>query len=278
MLIFLPIVFSGKAFDFNLLFKSITGFFAFSLVASIVYIVNDINDLENDRSHPRKKSRPLATGLVSKKQAFTIVGILAFSSIALMALFLNSPLSVALLTLYLIINIAYSFGLKNIPLVDVSIIVAGFILRVEFGGAIIAVPITSWMFLTVMAMSFYLALGKRRNEIQKNGHSSREVLKRYTEQFLDKMMYVSLGLTIVFYSLWCMAPNEVINNSERLIWTVPLFLLICMKYSMDVECDSHGDPAEILYSDKALIGLVLFYGMLLAALVYAPELLKLMGV
>ena len=277
MLIFLPIIFSGRVFTPGLSVKVILGFVSFSLVASAVYIINDIHDLDYDKIHDLKKNRPIASGEVSIKNAWIMVGLLIFAAVILNAIFINSIFPWVLLLTYFLINIAYSCGLKNIPIIDISIIVAGFILRVGFGGAIINVRISSWMFLTVMAMSFYLALGKRRNEIKKNKGLSREVLKYYTEQFLDKMMYVSLGITIVFYSLWCLTPNEVIMNSERLVWTVPFFLLICMKYSMDIEGDSYGDPADVLLSDKVLIIMSFLYAALLAALVYGPRIFAIMG-
>jgi decaprenyl-phosphate phosphoribosyltransferase len=277
MLIFLPIIFSGGVFAPGLFVKVLIGFISFSLVASAVYVVNDIHDMEYDRSHDLKKARPIASGEISIKKAWIMVGALLLAAALLDTIFINIALARVLLAAYFLINVAYSCGLKNIPIIDISIIVAGFILRVGFGGAIIDVKISSWMFLTVMAMSFYLALGKRRNEIKKNKGLSRIVLKYYSEQFLDKMMYVSLGITIVFYSLWCLTPNEVIENSERLIWTVPFFLLICMKYSMDIEGDSYGDPADVLLGDKVLIVMAVLYAALLAALVYGPRIFAVMG-
>jgi decaprenyl-phosphate phosphoribosyltransferase len=277
MLIFLPLIFSGNASDYHLLVKVIIGFISFSLAASMVYIINDIYDLEYDRNHETKKSRPLASGAVSTMQALMLAGGLAAVSVALIITVLNSPTTWFLLLSYVLINLAYSFGLKNISLVDITIIVAGFMLRVAFGGAIVSIGISSWMYLTVMAMSFYLAFGKRRNEMHKNGFSSRAVLKHYSVQFLDKMMYVSLGLTVMFYSMWCVTPNDFIKG-DRLIWTVPLVLLICMKYSMDVEGDNNGDPAEVLLSDKVLILLVSLFAGQLMLLFYGARLLGILGI
>ncbi len=277
LLIFLPIIFSGNAFNFDLSAKAVVGFVIFSLVASIVYIVNDIHDLEYDRNHQIKRNRPLASGVISIRHAWMLISILTFVTIVLTVAVQSTPQVWILLFTYAFINLAYSFGLKNFTLVDISIIVAGFILRVAYGGEIVDVDISSWMYLTVMAMSFYLAFGKRRNELQKNGHSSRSVLKHYSEQFLDKMMYVSLGLTVMFYSMWCVAPNDLIKG-DRLIWTVPLVLLICMKYSMDVEGDSSGDPAEVLLGDKVLILLAGLYAALLIFLIYGAQLFNLLGI
>jgi 4-hydroxybenzoate polyprenyltransferase len=266
------LIFSGNLFKYDLLFKASAGFVTFSLVASVIYILNDIRDLENDRLHTDKRNRPLASGAVSVKNALKLIGFLSVVAVGLTTAVLNHPLIWTFLIIYVLINLAYSFGLKNVSLVDITIIVAGYMLRVAFGGVIIGVSISSWMYLTVMAMSFYLAFGKRRNEMQKNGNTARIVLQHYSVQFLDKMMYISLGLTVMFYSMWCVTPNELLK-SERLIWTVPLVLLICMRYSMNVEGDSNGDPAEVLFGDKILLLLAGLYGILLMALFYGSRLL-----
>jgi 4-hydroxybenzoate polyprenyltransferase len=276
-LIFLPIVFSGNAFDKELAGRSIVGFIAFSISASLIYIINDIHDLEYDKSHPTKKNRPLASGTVSVKYAWILVVLLSFCVVFLNVAILTKPAASVLLIAYIMINLAYSFGLKCYVLIDIIIIVAGYMLRVAFGGAIVSINISNWMYLTVMAMSFYLAFGKRRNEMHRDGMSCREVLKHYSEHFLDKMMYVSLGLTVMFYSMWCVAPNDFIQG-DRLIWTVPLVLLICMKYSMNVEGDSSGDPAEVLLGDKVLILLLVLYGALLMVLFYGVRIAGIIGI
>jgi decaprenyl-phosphate phosphoribosyltransferase len=259
LLVFFPLIFAGQLLNANLLVKTTFGFFAFSFVASAVYIFNDVRDLESDRQHDTKKNRPLASGAVSSKKAIALAALLLFAALFIGFLFNNNIYAWIFLFLYLLINVLYSLGLKNVPLLDISIIVAGFILRIVYGGAIASISISSWLYLTVIAMSFYLALGKRRNEIQKTGRDSRTVLKHYTEDFLDKNMHVCMTLTIVFYSLWCTSSNHIIGNSQGFIWTIPVVLLICMRYSMDIEGDNHGDPADVL-----------FYVLLLAAIVYFP--------
>lgn len=271
LLVFLPIVFSGNLFVPSYLWITILGFFTFSLGASAVYIFNDICDLNNDENHSDKKYRPIASKRISVRNASVLAVVLVILSVTLQILAFDSFSGILYLGIYILINCFYSLGLKNVPLVDVSIIVAGFILRVVFGGVINDIPISSWMYLMVMAMSFYLALGKRRNEIRKFGGNTRKVLIYYTEGFLDKMMYVSLSLSIVFYSMWCVIPENSIGKNSGLIWTVPIVLLICMRYSMNIERESDGDPAEVLLNDKALLCLVALYGIVALVLVYAPN-------
>lgn len=172
-------------------------------------------------------------------------------------------LSYLYILVYILINLAYSFGLKNIPLVDVTILVFGFLLRVLYGASIINVEVSNWLYLTVISSSFYLGLGKRRNEIKKSGAKSRKVLTYYNEEFLDKNMYMCLALSIVFYSLWCAS-----HTKPMMIWTVPLVILLCMRYSMDVENDSFGDPVDVMYSDVFLMILAISVGMILFGIIY----------
>lgn len=166
----------------------------------------------------------------------------------------------------------YSKGAKNIPILDVVILVSGFLLRVIYGACIIDEVVSNWMYLTVMAMSFYLGLGKRRNEFRQSSVDNirrRAVLELYNEAFLDKMMYMSLSLAMVFYSLWCVDVNTMTTEVRQyLIWTVPLVLIICMKYSLNVEMSAHGDPVDILTGDKTLLALLGLFGITIIILLY----------
>lgn len=262
ILIFLPLIFSGHFFNVELLKISLFGFFSFCMAASTIYIVNDIKDKEKDKMHDIKKNRPIASGKISVKKA-VFLSIITFI-IAMFFQFLTQKIfGFIFVVLYVIMNIAYSFKLKDIPLIDISIIVIGFLIRVLYGAYLINVEVSNWLLLTVISISFYLALGKRRNEIKKNGSNSRKVLKYYTVDFLDKNMYLSLTLALTFYSLWC---ND--NVNEKLIWTVPLAILTCMKYSMIVEDDSYGDPVDVILSNISLLILLFILGISLFGVLY----------
>ncbi len=208
VLIFLPLIFSGNIFNIEKLIISIIGFIAFSFVASVVYIINDIRDIENDRKHPIKRKRPLPAGTVSQKEAIILAIVMLLIAYLLNTIIFvtcnmtiqNLVMSMILLSLYILLNIAYSFGLKNKPVIDIVILVSGFLIRILYGSAITNIEVSNWLYLTVISGSFYMGLGKRRNEIKKQGDKSREVLKRYSKEFLDKNMYVCLTLSIVFYA------------------------------------------------------------------------------
>ena len=255
-LVFLPAIFSGMLFDSNVLFKVIIMFLAFSFTSSIIYVINDINDIESDRKHPIKKNRPLASGKVSKKGAIITIIILVLLITGLLY-FANLlfDFSSLILIVYFIINLGYSFGLKNIPLVDITILALGFVLRVTYGGVGLGIEISNWLFLTILSISFYMALGKRRNELIKNGSNSRKVLKSYNKGFLDKNMYMFLALTIVFYSLWAVSAF----NNEFFKYSIILVIVILLKYCMDVEDDNFGDPIEVITHDKVLLILGIIY-------------------
>lgn len=263
LLVFLPLIFSLKFYDIGMDIKIFVGFIAFCLTCSIVYIINDIQDVEKDKKHPEKCKRPIASGKVSKKEAYCLA-IILFIIIAIVNIVgkLNYQ-SAGILFLYLFLNILYSKKLKNVPLLDVVILVSCFVLRVIYGAMVIDVTVSHWLYLTIISFSFYLSLGKRRNEMVKteiNKENTREVLKYYTKSFLDKNMYMCLSLTIMFYALWCVDSITTEKfNINYLIWTVPLLIIICMKYSLNIEGDSYGDPVEVVLSDKILIVLILIY-------------------
>ena len=202
LLIFLPLIFSGNFFNVQLLILAVCGFLSFSFAASVVYIINDIRDREKDRLHEKKKERPIASGKITVKNAVVTAAVLLAVSLILQGLIQNNWISYVYVLVYVAVNVGYSFGLKDVALLDITILVSGFLIRVLYGGELIDVEVSNWLYLTVMSASFYLGLGKRRNEIIKVGTESRKVLQYYNKSFLDKNMYMCLGLTIVFYSLW----------------------------------------------------------------------------
>lgn len=273
ILILLPLVFSGKMLSYDSSIKAIYGFLAFSFASSIVYIINDIQDINNDREHPIKCKRPIASGAVSVRSAWVLSAILFLLTVTLNYLAANTNIiSWLYILLYVMLNVFYSMGLKNVPLIDVTILVAGFLIRVLYGSTIIDVVISKWLYLTVISMSFFLSLGKRRNEIVKQGDKSRKVLKLYTHKFLDRNMYMCLTLTMAFYALWCVDSNTIAEHANRyIVWTVPLVMLISMKYSFNIEGNSFGDPVDVLLADKILIGLVSLYGISTLWIIYLNQ-------
>ncbi len=270
ILIFMPLIFSGGLFEWDSFVRTLLGTASFSLVTSAVYIINDIRDVEKDRLHPTKKNRPIASGAVAPAQAWLLMAVSLAAGIGLLALSGASAAGYALLLLYLVINIAYSMGLKDVPLLDIAILASGFLLRVLFGAVLTGTEVSEWLYLTVLSAAFYLGLGKRRNELQKRREGdTRKVLRYYTRDFLDKNMYMCLALLNTFYALWC---KDITNEGRAYaVWTVPIVILICMKYNLTVEGNSEGDPVEVLLHDKALLALCIVYGIVIMGMLYVGQ-------
>ena len=266
-IILLPLIFSKHFFDINLLMKSFIAFFSFSFLSSAVYIMNDIKDIEKDRLHQTKRHRPLAAGKISVNIAAITSAIMLLLSIGLNLIIAKTVFSWIILFIYLSTNIAYSFKLKNIPIVDVTILAIGFLLRASYGSVITGIELSSWFYLTMVMGSFFLGFGKRRNELIREGTQKRDVLNLYSLNFLDKNMYMCLCLTLMFYSMWTLELSR-INNNSYLIWTVPLVILIMLKYNLNIEQDSDGDPTEVILKDKILLFMVLIYSILMYFILY----------
>lgn len=276
LLVLFPLVFSGRATQPEALAQGLAAFAAFCLVASAIYIVNDIRDAESDRAHPVKAARPIASGAIG-----TVPAVVAACICAILAILLCAPLAqiswlaLVLLGAYAALNLAYSFGAKDVPLLDVAILTAGFVLRILFGGAFCGIEVSSWLFLTVLSLSVFLSLGKRRGEIARFGTDARASLKRYDPAFLDKNMYVYMGLGLVFYSLWTFQGLGGIYLGESvgqwaMVAGIPVAMFACMRYSACIERDSSdGDPVGVVLADKPLLALMAAWAVVMVVGVYA---------
>ncbi|MEA4938294.1 MAG: decaprenyl-phosphate phosphoribosyltransferase [Christensenella sp.] len=270
VLLFLPLVFGRQLSNLSLLIPVLLGFVAFSLLSSAVYIINDIRDVEKDRLHPTKKNRPIASGAVPIATARVIAAVLLVLALVVNAFACGRALLPWIfMVVYLLFNVGYSLGLKNVPILDITILMLGFLLRLLYGSALVSISISDWLYLTVVALSFFMGLGKRRNELRalQSGETqgeTRAVLNWYSYSFLDKGMYMCLTLGILFYSLWCVDGISAKHASgDYLLWTVPLVILICLKYSLTAEGRSDGDPVEVLFGDRWLLAMV---GLLVVAM------------
>jgi 4-hydroxybenzoate polyprenyltransferase len=270
LLVVLPLMCSGHLLEWDRLCRGLWAFWAFSLLASSIYIINDIRDRDRDRQNPTKCHRPIAAGLVTIPKALGLGGVLFLGALlcGIRAAW-GQPLAWLYLGCYFALNLGYSLGLKNVPLLDIAILASGFLLRMFYGSAVTDIQVSQWLYLTVLAVSFYMGLGKRRNELIHQKSGTRPVLKYYSEGFLDRNMYMCLALAILFYSLWTMdAATVTRTGSGWLVWTVPLVILLCMRYSLNLEGDSDGDPVEVLLHDRVLLGLALLLGAAVAVAIY----------
>lgn len=264
ILIFLPMFFSGKIFETSLYKMVIFGFISFCLLSSIIYILNDIHDLEDDKNHPIKKNRPLASGKIKVYNAILLAIALTIIIIVINILFIKNVNSYIYLIIYFILNVLYSYKLKTVQIIDVIILSFGFLLRVLYGGCILNIPVSNWLFLTILSGALFMAMGKRRNELKKNGSTSRKVLQYYSSDFLNKNMYMFLGITLVFFSLWVFE-----QNVEYYVWCIPILFIICLRYSFNIESDqSYGDPVDVIFSDKLLMLFITLLAIIMILFIY----------
>lgn len=259
VIVLFPLFFSRRFLDNSYWLSAMLGFSAFCAISSAVYIFNDIRDVEDDRRHEYKQFRPLASGAIKVSSAWGIFSILIFGAIILQGPIQGSYIDGILYILgYFIINICYSAGLKNIPIVDVSLLSLGYVIRLMYGSVTFDIPISAWLFLAILMISFYLSIGKREFELEKSIHSkiiTRKVLEAYSLEFLKLFKFVFLSLFLVFYSLW--AVNDFVDIS-----VIGLFLVIviCMRYEFTTQTIHLGDPIEVIFKDKLLCLLALIYG------------------
>lgn len=260
VLIFVPLVFSGKLNNAGYIWEYTWGFISFSLLSSCVYIINDLNDYEYDTENLLRRKRPIASGAVSKRQAFLILYFFLALVVIIGIISLNFFCIIYEL-LYLLINILYSVAkMKNIPIVDIIMVASGYLLRVLYGGAVASITISPWLMLTTISFAIYLAIGKRWGELRKET-IQRPVLSKYSESFLEKNMYLFLSTGIVFYSMWA------IENNKVFVYTVPLVLFILMYYNWLIE-KKDGDPIEVVFSEPILIILIILFIFVTVFLLY----------
>ena len=266
ILILVPLLCSGQLMTTqDYLLVGIVGVLSFSLMSSSIYIVNDIQDKETDARHPQKRFRAIASGTVSISKAITLSVVLAIVAIGLsIYLSVQSSWAVAtVLLIYFILNMAYSLSLKHVPIVEIAILSSGFLLRVLYGGFATGIEVSSWLYLTVLSFSFYMGLGKRRNELEKHAQrETRKVLSNYSQRFLDRNMYMFLALTLCFYSLWAK------EQGNWALASVPIVILSCMRYSHLIENESNGDPIEVILNDKVLFFMGVFYAVYMFTVFY----------
>jgi 4-hydroxybenzoate polyprenyltransferase len=260
--IFIPITFALELTEWGKLFVVAISFISFCLVASAVYVFNDINDYDEDVAHPVKSRRPIASGAISKMRARIFFSILALAgSIAAGYVGWRALFFVAI---YFLMNLAYTLNLKYRTIFDVFCIAAGFVLRILVGGAAIVEEVSDWLFLTVVAMSLFMAFGKRRGELLvTKDYATRGAMHRYNNEFLDGMIYMCAGVAIVFYSLWAM------TRGHNMIYTVPLIIFIVCRYLLLVHNnDSYGDPTTAIFSSRTLLVACGVYAALTVGLLY----------
>jgi 4-hydroxybenzoate polyprenyltransferase len=256
LFIFAPLIFSENLFDLELVIKATMAAFSFCLMSGCVYIVNDIMDLEKDKMHPIKRFRPLASGEVKVAYAKAFSCFILLISLAL-AFYLDRNFGIIACG-YFLLNIAYSYHLKHVVIMDVFIVASGFFLRVLGGAEVINVDVSSWLLICTLLLSLFLAFSKRRHELvilDENATQHRKILAEYSPYFLDQMISVVTASTVVSYILYTTSEETVMKfNTRALILTVPFVLYGIFRYLYLVhQKEGGGNPTTALLSDIPLM-------------------------
>ena len=255
LFIFVPLFFALKITDASLLVNAIIAFIAFSLTASAIYMLNDYCDIEEDRKHPKKKHRPLASGAISKSQAMVIMVVSGGIGFALIAIAIHSLEALAILAAYVVVNIAYSFYLKHVAILDVTIIATGFVLRLFIGSVVTDTALSTWIVVMTFLLALFLALAKRRDDVLtylETGKKMRRVINGYNLQFLDTAMAIMASVVIVAYTIYTTSAEVVERFHSQYLYLTALFVILgIMRYLQIafVHQDS-GSPTNIVLKDR----------------------------
>ena len=226
LFLFIPLFFSGNIFDWDLYPALLMGFLAFSCIASSIYIINDYRDIEDDRKHPDKSKRPLASGAVSKTAAVVICILLLLAGFSI-AYFIRDKF-LFVLAIYFVINLAYSFGLKNIPILDIFIVAIGFVLRVKSGAVIAVIGLSEWLTIMVFLLALFMAIGKRRDDVLlklSSGTDMRKSIKGYNLEFLNVMLALVCAVIVVAYFMYTMSPEVILRLGTYRLYYTCIFVL-----------------------------------------------------
>lgn len=241
-----PLIFTGAFENTPSVYLTIIAALLFCVASSATYIVNDLHDIEHDRRHPTKsKTRPLASGQVSRQSALILL-LLLYG--VLMCGWWIEPRVILVIMVYLALNLAYTFVLKHQPVIDIFSIAFGFVLRVVAGAVALEVQVSGWMFITTLCLALYLAAIKRGQELSQSGTEGRKVLKKYSKPLVDRYAEMSATCALVFYSMFVM------SSKPQLLVTVPIVLFGLFRYWYVVDVLERGEsPTDALLSDWPLL-------------------------
>ena len=253
LFLFIPIFFAGEIFDLDKLSAVLLGFLSFCFVSSGVYILNDYKDLKEDQLHYEKRNRPLASGAISKRVAL----LLMFSCLTmgfLLSLLLPIEFTVVVLT-YVLLNVAYSFGLKNVSILDLIMVSFGFILRVLAGGFAGEVMVTNWLIVMIFLLSLFIVVAKRRDDILEyieSGKVLRESSQHYNLQFINSILTMISGIIIVAYIMYTISPVVALRFDTEYLYITSLFVTAGLMRYLQITLveNNSGSPTKLLYNDR----------------------------
>lgn len=270
--VFVPVLFSLHLFDYDFIINSIAAFIIYCFASSIVYAINDVKDAEADRSHPVKKNRPVASGKISDFNAIIAAGVLF--GLIVFPLFLMDKYFILTVAVFFVLNIFYTFSFKHIVLLDVFSIAMGFMLRVIGGAFAINVEISNWLILTTMFISLFLAIMKRRSELElhlnEEGKTTRKVLESYSVNYTEHMATITAAGVIIFYALYTVSERTVqIFGTDDLLFTTPFVVFGIFRYMFLAYQNHKGEnAAEAMITDIPMMLNLFLYILTVIIIIY----------
>ena len=259
--IWLPVLFGYRITDPGSVWLTLQAFVAFSLMSSAIYVINDFKDREDDRRHPVKKNRPLASGAVSPGEALWIGPTFFIASLAITLAGLPGA-CLYLLLAYLLLNIAYTQKLKHLPVVDIVCIALGFVIRIFVGGAAASIPISPWIVIMAFLLALFLALAKRRDDLllADQGTRTRKSIDGYNAEFISLAMGIMASVIIVAYLLYTVSPEVVTRHGTHRLYISGIWVLLGLLRYLQITIveEKSGSPTRVLMQDyllQAIIGL-----------------------
>ena len=270
VVVYAALIFDGKFLEPTLFLRTTAIFVLFCLVSSSVYLLNDLVDIEKDRAHPLKRNRPLASGAL--KPTYAIIALVVLLTVSIPTAFMLDVTAALILTGYFLLNVAYSFWLKNMVILDVFTIAAGFVLRVAAGAAVVHVErFSPWLYVCITLVALIIALGKRRAELaalETDASNHRAILDEYNINFLDHLISLTTGATIVTYSLYTFSAHNLPENHLMML-TIPIVIYFLFRnlYLNHVR-QLGGAPDELIFKDKPLFLSGVFWAVAVVLILY----------
>ena len=259
LFVFLPLFFSRHLLDLDYIIPTTIAFIAYNFAASSIYCFNDINDVESDKKHPTKKDRPIASGQISKKQAYILMTFMLMASVVIILFYLskNNYDVLILILSYYVLNILYTKILKNIPIIDVFIVAFGFVLRLFVGGACTNIWISHWIVLMTFLLTLFLSFAKRRDDMviyNSTGVATGHNINSYSFEFVNETISILASITMVCYIMYTVSEDVIARMNSSYLYVTSIFVLAgIVRYLQITIVDmKSGNPTKVLIKDRFL--------------------------
>lgn len=274
LVVLLPVFFGGALLHIESVYAGLVTALCFSFAASSIYCLNDIVDVDDDRRHPVKCHRPMASGAISITQGYTLMFLMFVLSMLSTFLLRQSQLETASVILfYWLLNIAYCLKLKQYAIIDVCVVSFGFVLRILAGGYATSIHLSKWIVLMTFLLMLFLSFAKRRDDVvrmNETGHAPRQNTIRYNLTFINQAITITSSVTLVCYIMYTVSPETIQNFHTDYLYLTSVFVLVgLLRYIQIAVVDKRsGDPTKVMLHDRFMQFVVLAFGLAFLFIIY----------